>query len=97
MERIAIDLEALDALSRDLTAVAVEFDNANTNSDQIAAAVGQAHLAQTVRGFAHKWDDTRAKMAEAIRSLSEEAASVAETWRDVDRQEADALVGECQS
>lgn len=94
MAAMTIDVDAIDALGVDLAGVAVEFDNANSGSDRIAEAVGHARLAETVRGFAHKWDDTRAKMSGAIRSLSQASAQVAQGWRDIDRQGADALTGE---
>jgi ABC-type uncharacterized transport system substrate-binding protein len=93
---MTIDVEAIDTLGTDMAVVAADFSDANAASDGIAAAVGHAGLAETVRGFAHKWDDTRAKMVESMNALSEASAAVAQAWRDIDQQGADALTGEGQ-
>ncbi len=94
MAVMTIDVDAIDQLGGDLAGVISEFDNANANSDEISGAVGHTGLSDTVRSFAHKWDDTRLKMTDAIRALSEASVQVAQAWRDADQQGADALKGE---
>jgi hypothetical protein len=86
-----ISVSSLESLSTNLTTVANEFDNANTNSDSIANNVGHSGLENTVRDFAHKWDDTREDMVEAVRSLADGAGAVAAGWSDFDLQGAQAL------
>jgi len=94
MSEMVIDVDALDSLGGNLGNVADEFENANANSDQIADAVGHSRLHDTIRDFAHKWDDTRKKMSDAIRSLSDASKGLADGWRNVDQQGADALTGD---
>lgn len=97
MPAMNIDVEAISQLGSDLSTVATEFDNANTNSAGVADSTGHARLAEVVRGFAQKWDDSRAKMATAVRSLSEAATQLAQVWRDLDQQGADAMSSEGQT
>ena len=96
MATMTIDVDAISRLGNDLASVSDEFGNANANSDVIADAVGHDGLAETVRGFAHKWDDTRAKMVDSLSALADAAKAVADGWRDLDQQGADALTGEGQ-
>ncbi len=93
MTTLIIDVEAIKNLGTDLKTVATEFENANANSDGIAAAVGHAKLSETVHDFAHKWDDTRAEMVDALKNLGEAATTVAANWVDLDQQGADVLTG----
>lgn len=88
-----VEVEAIAKLGEDLVAVATEFEGANANSDSIANAVGHEELAQTVKDFAHGWDDKREKIAKATRALGEAAGQVAATWKDFDKQGADTLNG----
>ena len=97
MATMTIDVDAIDNLGTDLASVATEFSDANARSDSLAESVGHSGLADTVRGFAHKWDDTRAKMLETMNALSEASIALAEAWRDIDQQGADALTGENQT
>lgn len=91
MGKLVIDVAALQSLSSNLTTVASEFENANTNSDAIASAVGHPGLAGTVRDFAHGWDDTRGKMVEGIRALADSSQAVADGWIELDTEGANAL------
>jgi hypothetical protein len=93
MAQMTIDVDAIEALGTDLAAVANDFADANAKSDQVAAEVGHSGLSETVRGFAHSWDDRRAKMLETMNALSEASIALAEAWRDLDQQGADALTG----
>jgi ABC-type transporter Mla subunit MlaD len=90
---MVIDVGALDELGSDLGSVGSEFADANSTSDQYASAVGHSGLSDTVRSFAHGWDDKRAKMTEAIQNLSQASTSIADGWRQVDQQGADAVNG----
>lgn len=93
MTRIVIDVGAIGSLGSDLITVSSEFEYANAHSDGIASAVGHPGLADTVRDFAHKWDDTRKAMVDGLRGLGQAASAVSEAWVDFDQQGADALTG----
>ncbi|WP_207211887.1 hypothetical protein [Promicromonospora panici] len=93
MADLSVDLDAVRELGSSLTTVANEFENANTNSDRIAEAVGHGGLADVVRDFAHKWDDTRAKMTENLRMLADASTQVAEAFTDVDTDLAKSMEG----
>ncbi|MDJ0375906.1 hypothetical protein [Cryobacterium sp. PH31-L1] len=69
-----------------MTIVGQEFNNANTRSDTIAAAVGHSGLADAVTDFAHGWDDRRSEMVGSIAFLAEGAAGCADTFEEVDNQ-----------
>ena len=84
MNRLVIDVGMLKDLGTDLGKVATEFAEANVRSDDIAEAVGHDKLAQTVRSFAHGWDNTREHMTEQITFLSEAATASAEVFEEVD-------------
>jgi hypothetical protein len=93
MTDLRVDLQAVRELGQDLTTVAGEFEGAGARSDRIAGAVGHDGLAEAVRDFAAKWDDTRAKMTENLRVLADGAVGVADAFGDADRQLADAADG----
>ncbi|MGC3995885.1 MAG: hypothetical protein QM779_17515 [Propionicimonas sp.] len=88
---LIVEVDAIRTMGNDLKSVAAEFDGANANSDAIADAVGHPGLADTVRDFAHGWDDTRGKMVDAMNALGDAAITVADNWVDLDQQGADAL------
>jgi uncharacterized protein YukE len=94
MTDLRVDLDAVRELGSSLTTVANEFENANANSDHIADAVGHGGLAEAVRDFAHKWDDTRAKMTENLRMLADSSTAVADAFTDVDTDLAKGIEGE---
>lgn len=94
MADLRVDLDAVRELGSSLTSVANEFENANTNSNRIADAVGHEGLAEVVRDFAHKWDDTRAKMTENLRMLADSSTAVADAFTDVDTDLAKGIEGE---
>lgn len=94
---LVIEVDAIIRLGSDLKSVAAEFENANANSDAIADAVGHPRLGEVVRDFAHNWDDTRAKMVDAMQALGDAATAVGEAWIDFDQQGADALTGSDQT
>ncbi len=94
MTDLRVDLDAVRELGSSLTTVANEFENANANSDRIADAVGHGGLAEVVRDFAHKWDDTRAKMTENLRMLADSSTAVADAFTDVDTDLAKGIEGE---
>ncbi|MFC8798599.1 hypothetical protein ACFT2C_12775 [Promicromonospora sp. NPDC057138] len=94
MADLRMDLDAVRELGSSLTTVANEFENANANSDRIADAVGHEGLSGVVRDFAHKWDDTRAKMTENLRKLADASTQVAQAFTDIDKQLGQSLEGE---
>lgn len=94
MNKIVVDVAALQSLSSSLSSVASDFDSANASADSIAGAVGHESLAGTVRSFAHGWDDRRHKIGEAMRALSTASSEVAAAWIQIDQDGAAALTPE---
>lgn len=94
MPDLNIDTEVLIEAGHSLRSVASEFENANDISDDVAGWVGNHRLADKVRDFAHKWDDTRADMLEGISTLAEQASKTGETFAQLDSDLAAALKGE---
>ncbi|MDR2113756.1 MAG: hypothetical protein LBO75_00580 [Bifidobacteriaceae bacterium] len=92
--RIVVQVDSVRLLGTSLKSIGAEFEGANTNSANIAAAVGHGGLAQVVRDFSKKWDESRKKMTEAVKSLGDAAAAVADAWVDIDQQGADLLRGQ---
>lgn len=84
MADLVVDTTLLSDLGNDLGRVATEFSEANVRSDTIADAVGHDGLSDTVRSFAHGWDDTREDMVEQITFLSDAATSIAEVMAETD-------------
>ena len=91
---LKLDTAALQEAGASLRTVALEFDGANAHSDAAAEAVGHAGLADAVRGFAHGWDDRRAKMVDGIAALAEACTGIGDGFEDLDTQFAAALKGE---
>ena len=86
MADLVVDTTVLSDLGSDLGRVATEFAEANVRSASIAAAVGHDRLSETVRSFAHGWDDTREDMVEQITFLSEAATTIAEVLVETDTE-----------
>lgn len=86
MADLVVDTTVLSDLGSDLGRVATEFAEANVRSDAIAAAVGHDRLSDTVRSFAHGWDDTREDMVEQITFLAEATTAIAETLVETDSE-----------
>lgn len=91
MSRIIVDVAAIARIGTDAGAIASEFENANTNSDVIAASVGHSGLSSTVSRFARDWDDKRKKFTNALSSLSSAATAVSDNWQQFDADGAAAL------
>lgn len=91
MADLNIDTASLRDLGGELKTISSEFENANTRSDTIAAAVGHSGLSDAVTDFAHGWDDRRAEMVESITFMSEAAQGIADAFEETDKQLADVL------
>lgn len=94
MADLKLDTAQLRKTGTDLRLVATEFEHANARSEQLGEALGHAKLASKVRDFAHKWDDTRGKMVDAIASLAEACKDIGEGFESLDTELAAALRGE---
>lgn len=92
--RLTLDTVALREAGSGLRLVAQEFDDANAATDDLAAALGHARLADRVRDFAHGWDDRRAEMVGSIAALAEACTGVGEGFEGLDTDFAAALKGE---
>jgi len=91
MDGLVVDTDALRDLGTDLARVATEFAEANVRSDRIAAATGHERLAETIRSFAHGWDNTREDMTESITFLAEASTAIADVITETDAELACAL------
>lgn len=91
MSDIKFDLQALHQLKDDLEAVVNEFKNADDFSDDVGEATGHDALRGHVHDFAHKWNDKRQKMCEAVEDLQKKIASITDGFTQVDEGLAKAL------
>ncbi|WP_371164448.1 hypothetical protein ABYF32_01935 [Buchananella felis] len=94
LQSIRVDVGALGTIGASAKTIALEFEGANTNSNTIAGAVGHGGLSQTVRGFAHDWDDKRQKFIDALKAFSEASLAVADAWIKFDQDGANTLNGQ---
>lgn len=94
MQSIRVDVGALGTIGASARTIALEFEGANTNSNTIAGAVGHGGLSQTVRGFAHDWDDKRQKFIDALKAFSDGSLAVADAWIKFDQDGANTLNGQ---
>ncbi|WP_371163815.1 hypothetical protein ABYF32_06020 [Buchananella felis] len=94
LQSIRVDVGALGTIGASAKTIASEFESANTNSNTIAAAVGHGALSETVRGFAHDWDDKRQKFIDALKAFSDASLAVADAWINFDQDGANTLNGQ---
>ncbi|WP_371164399.1 hypothetical protein ABYF32_01590 [Buchananella felis] len=94
LQSIRVDVGALGTIGASAKTIASEFESANTNSNTIAAAVGHGGLSETVRGFAHDWDDKRQKFIDALKAFSDASLAVAHGWINFDQDGANTLNGQ---
>lgn len=93
MDRLVVDTGVLREAGEALRAVALEFQAANSRSEDFADAIGHRGLAGAVCEFAHNWDDKRSRMVKDIADLAEAATATADTVEYVDRSLGRALLG----
>ena len=93
-DRLTLDTAALREAGTSLRLVAQEFSDANANSDGVAEIVGHAGLAECIGGFAHGWDDNRAKMVDSISGLAESCVGISDGFEKLDQDFASALKGQ---
>lgn len=91
MADLKIDLELLQQLKEDLEAIAKEFTDADDFSDSVAEATGHDNLSSHVKDFAHKWNDKRKSMTEAVEGLQKSVAAISNGFTQVDAGLAKAL------
>ncbi|POH68489.1 MULTISPECIES: hypothetical protein [Cryobacterium] len=91
MSDLIINLELLHQLRDDLDAVVKEFANADDFSDDVAIATGHENLGDHVSDFAHKWNDKRKTMTEAVEGLRKKIEGITDGFTQVDDGLAKAL------
>ncbi|HEY0261359.1 MAG TPA: hypothetical protein VGC18_16065 [Lacisediminihabitans sp.] len=84
MPDLKLDLELLTQLKDDLKAVEHEFKDADDFSDTVADATGHDDLAGHVEDFAHKWNDKRKSMTEAVEDLYKSIEAISDGFTKVD-------------
>lgn len=90
---LRVDADALVQLGYDLRQVAQEFDQAQTNADDIATCAGHTGLEGKIRHFANGWDDRRVRMIDSIAGLAEAAHGCGDAFSKADTELAAALEG----
>ena len=91
MSDLNINLQLLHQLRDDLDAVVAEFTNADDFSDDVATATGHDRLGSHVSDFAHKWNDKRKEMTEAVQGLQNTISAITDGFTQVDDALAKAL------
>ena len=91
---LKVDGDLLESAASDLGTVSREFAQADARADGIADAVGDAGLADAVRGFSTSWSNRREKMREGIDDLYELTRAVADSFTEADGELASALESE---
>ncbi len=94
MDRLILDTAALREAGSALRVVALEFEAANTYSEEVAEAIGHRGLAGAVRAFAHDWDGRRGKMLAGIAKLAQATTGIGEGFEAIDAELGGALRGE---
>jgi uncharacterized protein YukE len=84
MADLTLDLQLIEQLKSDLSAVAKEFKDADDFSDGVADATGHESLHDHVRDFAHNWNDKRKSMTEDVEALQQQVQAIADGFKDVD-------------
>jgi hypothetical protein len=83
---LAIDLDALEAMKRELTSISSEFSRAEEISGALAEAVGHRQLAATVEDFARAWSVHRAELLTGITFVLDAATAIHDTFEELDRR-----------
>ncbi|WP_198410512.1 hypothetical protein [Mycetocola zhujimingii] len=91
MSDLEIRTDLLEQLKTDLDAIAKEFEKADGFSDDVANAVGHDELAGKVKDFAHKWNDKRADMTEAVKALQQQIEAISDAFNEADSELTKAL------
>ncbi|TPW75029.1 hypothetical protein [Schumannella soli] len=91
MADLKYDLELLGQLRDDLQLVLDEFTDADDISDAVGEDTGHDELKDRVHDFAHKWNDKRKEMLEAITTLQGQIAQITDNFTKVDKELAKAL------
>jgi uncharacterized protein YukE len=91
MSDLEIRTDLLEQLTTDLDVIAQEFERADDFSNEIATAVGHDELASKVHDFAHKWNDKRAEMTQAVKALQQQIAAISDAFTQTDSELAKAL------
>jgi uncharacterized protein YukE len=91
MPDLKLDLALLQQLKEDLKAIEKEFKDADDFSDDVADATGHDDLGSHVRDFAHKWNDKRKSMTEAVEDLYKSIEAISDGFTQVDDGLAKAL------
>ncbi|MCP2029982.1 uncharacterized protein YukE [Okibacterium sp. HSC-33S16] len=91
MSDLQIRTDLLEQLTTDLDAIAKEFDKADEFSDEVAHAVGHEELSGKVEDFAHKWNDKRKEMTEAVKALQQQIQAISDAFTEADNELSKAL------
>jgi hypothetical protein len=93
-EQLIVDTEFLRDTGAQIATVKAEFENAKTNSEDVAAAVGHPGLAERVREFASNWDQRRSELVEQLATVHGNLVTAADGFEATDTELAIAIEGD---
>lgn len=93
MSDLIIDADVVARMRTDLARVRREFELADDNSDEVAAAVGHRRLADKVRNFSHNWTNRRGDLVEQLTTLEEHLHNLNVQFDGTDAGLADSVAG----
>jgi hypothetical protein len=91
MSDLKIDDDLLDGLKSGLADVRDQLNRSSSFAAEIAALVGDDHLADRVNAFSSQWKDHRTKMIDAITTVHDHVATIDEKFTQVDHKLSSAL------
>ncbi|WP_084079434.1 hypothetical protein [Demequina sp. NBRC 110057] len=77
---LKVDTAMVRTMATYLTTVHAELGRADARSHAVADAVGDAHLADTLRNFSDAWDNRREEMVGQIGTFRDAAKAVADAF-----------------
>lgn len=92
-DRLIVDTEVLRDTATNLDSVRIEFDTATATSEDVAAAVGHADLAERVRAFASNWDKRRSELVGQLTTVCENLVTAADDLESADKDLGCAIEG----
>lgn len=85
MSDIRLNLDRLQSVHEELTAIAHQFDGAERFNNAVADATGHAVLGAAVGTFANWWNVRRDQLTEELRFISDATRAIHDTFLELDR------------
>lgn len=98
MADIYIDLATLNQVVTNLNGIITEFENANSNSEELEGDIDDPYdrndLRHEAREFEERWDDKRTELKESLQAVRDHVQGVVDGVTQADADMAIALEGE---